>query len=250
MRSLVLSLLIALLLAAPGAATAQEEECVLCRTEGCAEKESLPWCPGRGQNVKKRPPQKPAREGKKNTKSPGESGPAGTSGAKEGAGPVGTPGAAGTSVSGESHGAAGTSTPAETPAKGTAGTTTPAETTVPAEASVIADPKILPSPPSPRRFGVATWATLGAGVALLGAGGALWGVGGIPSCDAPDPTHDCPQRYRTDIYGIPLAVGGGALIVTSAVLFVLDARRLPEKSARLSPRGIGKADRLAIGLVF
>jgi hypothetical protein len=93
------------------------------------------------------------------------------------------------------------------------------------------------------------WVTLGVGLAVVGAGVPLLVLDGKKTCDAPEGVL-CPERYKTLGGGVGLVATGGALLVTSLVLFIVDARRLSasELAASVAPVfGSGFAGVEAIG---
>jgi hypothetical protein len=92
---------------------------------------------------------------------------------------------------------------------------------------------------SPRFFSarVFKWITLGLGVASLGTGIALMALDGGGTCEAGSGGL-CPERYETMTPGIVLTAVGGAALVSSGILFYVDAgsdERAPAKSAALLP---------------
>ena len=94
-------------------------------------------------------------------------------------------------------------------------------------------PKAPGDRPSFMSMSVWRWITLGLGIALTGAGIPLLAINGTGSCAE----SRCPDTYHTLAPGIILtAVGGGAL-VTSAIFFILEARRpSPKKQAAGHPQ--------------
>jgi hypothetical protein len=77
----------------------------------------------------------------------------------------------------------------------------------------------------PRRFRVAKWITLSLGLVAVAVGGALWGLDGQGTCSLTGGAMECPKVYNTLATGAPLVGVGGALVITSLVMFGLDARR-------------------------
>ena len=76
------------------------------------------------------------------------------------------------------------------------------------------------------------WITLGLGVASLGTGIALIAVDGGGTCES-GPGGLCPERFETQTPGIVLTAVGGAALVTSGILFYVDAgsnERAPSRS--------------------
>lgn len=77
------------------------------------------------------------------------------------------------------------------------------------------------------------WITLGLGVASLATGIALIAVDGGGTCEA-GTGGLCPERFETQTPGIVLTAVGGAALVTSGILFYVDAgsdERAPSRSA-------------------
>ena len=69
------------------------------------------------------------------------------------------------------------------------------------------------------------------------AGGVLIGLDGAGTCDAQG-GQACPEQYNTLAPGITLAAVGGALLATSVVLFIVDAKKSKAargRSALISP---------------
>lgn len=85
------------------------------------------------------------------------------------------------------------------------------------------------------RAGIWKWITLGVGVASAGAGIALIALDGKGNCG----TERCPDSYNTLAPGIILTAVGGAALVTSVVLFIVDAKQgsseKATKSALIAP---------------
>ena len=69
------------------------------------------------------------------------------------------------------------------------------------------------------------------------AGGVLIGLDGTGTCAAQG-GQACPEQYNTLAPGITLAAVGGALLATSVVLFIVDAKKSKaarRRSALISP---------------
>lgn len=69
------------------------------------------------------------------------------------------------------------------------------------------------------------WVTLAAGLAAVGAGAALVALDGHGTCTPLTGQKQCPDVYDTRTGGIVALAGGGALVVTSVILFVVDRPR-------------------------
>ena len=69
------------------------------------------------------------------------------------------------------------------------------------------------------------WVTLVGGVLAVGAGAALVALDGRGTCSRGSGQLQCPDVYDTKTAGIATLAGGGALVVTSVILFVLDRPR-------------------------
>lgn len=69
------------------------------------------------------------------------------------------------------------------------------------------------------------WITLVGGVLAVGAGAALVAVDGKGTCTRASGQLQCPDVYDTKTGGIIALAGGGALVVTSVILFVIDRPR-------------------------
>jgi hypothetical protein len=79
--------------------------------------------------------------------------------------------------------------------------------------------------PSGERSPVLTplkWAALSVGAVALGVGIGLVVIDGHGTCSTMAGQRQCPEVYDTQTGGIVAVAGGGALIATSIVLFVLD----------------------------
>jgi hypothetical protein len=81
------------------------------------------------------------------------------------------------------------------------------------------------APLPPRRFRVAKWVILSMGLVGVAVGGALWGLDGQGTCSLSAGAKQCPKVYDTLPTGATLAGLGGALVVTSLVMFGLDSKR-------------------------
>ena len=95
------------------------------------------------------------------------------------------------------------------------------------EVALNLPPPSPPSPPSPGRSvpGALKWLTLAGGVLAVGAGAALIALDGRGSCRLPDGQRQCANLYDTRTGGIVALAGGGALVVTSVILFVVHPPR-------------------------
>jgi hypothetical protein len=96
------------------------------------------------------------------------------------------------------------------------------------------------------------WITLGLGVASLATGVALIALDGGGTCEAGSGGL-CPERYETMTPGIVLTAVGGAALVTSGILFYVDAgsaERGPAKSAALLPWFGRRSGGLAATVLF
>jgi PEGA domain-containing protein len=69
------------------------------------------------------------------------------------------------------------------------------------------------------------WVTLVGGVLAVGAGAALVALDGRGTCTLPSGQRQCAEVYDTRTGGLIALVGGGALVVTSVILFVVDRPR-------------------------
>jgi hypothetical protein len=67
--------------------------------------------------------------------------------------------------------------------------------------------------------------TLVGGVLGVGAGAALLALDGRGACSPVSGQRQCPELYDTKLGGAIAVAGGGALVVTSVILFVLDRPR-------------------------
>lgn len=117
------------------------------------------------------------------------------------------------------------------------------------ERSAISQPKHPPRPGSRRRrFQIAAWSTLGVGVASLAAGTALYVLARSKVTDANNSVNKVPVAQRDDALvqsynskissaqtfqkvAIALWSVGGALTITSAVLFIVTPRRDANRQA-------------------
>lgn len=85
-----------------------------------------------------------------------------------------------------------------------------------------------PPPPPPRRHPALrplAWVSLAAGVVGVAVGAALLGVDGHGSCALKDGQRQCPELFDTRVGGAVTVAAGGALAVTSIILFAIDRRR-------------------------
>jgi hypothetical protein len=69
------------------------------------------------------------------------------------------------------------------------------------------------------------WISLGGGVLAVGAGAALVAVDGHGTCALTNGQRQCADVYDTRTGGIVALAAGGALVVTSVILFVIDRPR-------------------------
>lgn len=69
------------------------------------------------------------------------------------------------------------------------------------------------------------WVTLVGGALAIGAGAALFAVDGRGTCTRAPGQLQCPDVYDTRTGGIVALAAGGALVVTSVVLFIVDRPR-------------------------
>jgi len=69
------------------------------------------------------------------------------------------------------------------------------------------------------------WVSLVGGVLAAGAGAALLAVDGRGTCTRAAGQRQCPDVYDTKTGGIVALAAGGALVVTSVILFVIDRPR-------------------------
>jgi hypothetical protein len=67
--------------------------------------------------------------------------------------------------------------------------------------------------------------TLVGGVLAVGAGAALVAVDGRGTCARTAGQLECPDVYDTRTGGIVALAAGGALVVTSVIMFVIDRPR-------------------------
>lgn len=95
------------------------------------------------------------------------------------------------------------------------------------------------------RVGIWKWITLGVGVASAGAGIALIALDGKGSCG----TERCPDSYNTLAPGIILTAVGGAALITSVVLFIVDAKQGSSEKATKSALFAPWAGRRSAGLL-
>ncbi|MDB4968232.1 MAG: hypothetical protein JWN44_3921 [Myxococcales bacterium] len=103
------------------------------------------------------------------------------------------------------------------------------DVSVPPGATARVDIALTAPPPPPARRNPALrplkWVTLVAGVAAVGAGAGLMVLDGRGSCSRPSGQLQCPDLYDTKTGGLVALAGGGALVVTSVVLFIVDRPR-------------------------
>jgi hypothetical protein len=100
------------------------------------------------------------------------------------------------------------------------------DVSVPPGATARVDIALTGAPPVPSRRNPALrplkWVTLVGGVLAVGAGAALMVLDGHGTCTTTPGQRQCPESYDTKTGGIVALAGGGALVVTSVVLFIAD----------------------------
>lgn len=84
-----------------------------------------------------------------------------------------------------------------------------------------------PSPPSRRHPALRPlkFVALAGGLVAVGVGAALLALDGRGACSAVAGQRQCPELYDTKLGGAVAVAGGGALLVTSVILFVVDRPR-------------------------
>jgi hypothetical protein len=94
-------------------------------------------------------------------------------------------------------------------------------------ATARVDISLTGGPPAGRASAIKPlkWVTLVGGVLAVGAGAALVALDGKGTCSRTSGQLQCPDVYDTQTAGIATLAGGGALVVTSVVLFVVDRPR-------------------------
>ena len=80
------------------------------------------------------------------------------------------------------------------------------------------------TPGKPRALRAAGFTLLGIGSAAVALGGGLWGLDGYQSCDVAA-TLMCPLELDSRTAGIALVAGGGAALLSAAILLGVDYRR-------------------------
>ncbi len=83
----------------------------------------------------------------------------------------------------------------------------------------------VPAAPRSRALRPLKWVTLVGGVLAVGAGAALLALDGHGTCSLPSGQRQCADVYDTRTGGIVALAGGGALVATSVILFVVDRPR-------------------------
>jgi hypothetical protein len=103
------------------------------------------------------------------------------------------------------------------------------DVSVPPGATARVDVALTAASPPPARKSPALrplkWITLVGGVLALGAGAGLMALDGRGTCTGAPGQRQCPESYDTKTGGIAALAGGGALVVSSAVLFIVDRPR-------------------------
>ncbi len=89
----------------------------------------------------------------------------------------------------------------------------------------LAQPAPLPPPRHNRALAPIKWTAFVAGLAAVGAGAALVAIDGHGTCTPLAGQRQCPSLFDTRTGGIAALASGGALVVTSVVLFVVDRPR-------------------------
>lgn len=94
---------------------------------------------------------------------------------------------------------------------------------------VSADAEVTRVPPSWKT--IVKWSALGAGVAAVGVGIGMLVIDGRGTCSLAPMQKQCPKVYDTLPLGASLTAIGGALLITSVVVFILDR---PAKAPAIS----------------
>jgi hypothetical protein len=96
-------------------------------------------------------------------------------------------------------------------------------------ATARVDVALAAAPPAPPRRSHALrplkWLTLAGGAIAIGAGAALLAVDGRGTCSLHNGQRQCAELYDTRTGGIVALAAGGALVVTSVILLVIDRPR-------------------------
>jgi hypothetical protein len=116
------------------------------------------------------------------------------------------------------------------------------DVTLPAAAAVAVVER-----PRRRPLAILKWVPLGVGVATLAAGAALLALDGRGTCSLAGGQKECPKVYDTLPAGAGLAAVGGALVVTSVVLIVIDR---PSRKLALGVQPLAGGAQLAAGGTF
>jgi hypothetical protein len=85
------------------------------------------------------------------------------------------------------------------------------------------------------RFRLVKWVAFAAGLASVAVGAGLWALDGRQTCALAGMQRQCPQVYDTLPVGASLVGVGGALLIATGALFVLDRPLVPKRAALLAP---------------
>ena len=198
-----------LLLASSGA---QGQECITCRTEACPSKTTLrDWC---GKGPDPTTPHAPAR--RRPARRPQAVRPR-----QEPPTPAPSDAVAPTEVRAAPM---IPNPPQEVEAQSPAPRRSPVESAPMQVTARLADPTPPATPLRRHPLRAAKWVLLGSGLAMGAAGAGLWAVDSTPTCGLNPGDSRCPKLFDTLAGGVTLTVVGGAALVSSVVMFVLDAR--------------------------